>query len=81
MPAAYALGILSVEFLVHAWDVATATHQEVAIDDALAAYVLGLSKRVVTKELRRPSMFGPERKAAPDAGSLEQLIAFTGRAA
>jgi uncharacterized protein (TIGR03086 family) len=81
MPAAYVLGILSVEFLVHAWDFASATGQKVEVPERLAAYVLALSERVVTDEFRRPSMFGPKLDAGPDATALDQLIAFTGRAA
>jgi uncharacterized protein (TIGR03086 family) len=81
MPAAYVLGILAVEFLVHAWDVATATGQKLEVNDDLAAYVLGLSKRVVSPALRAKVGFDPEIQVGPDATSLEQLIAFTGRAA
>jgi uncharacterized protein (TIGR03086 family) len=80
LPATFALGILSVEFLVHAWDFAVATGQKLTVDEDLTSYVLGLSKRVVRDEMR-PAMFGPELEAGPDAGSLERLIAFTGRAA
>jgi uncharacterized protein (TIGR03086 family) len=81
MPAAYALGILAVEFLVHAWDFATATGQKLIVDDELATYVLGLSKRVVTDQMRVPEMFGPELDAGPGADGMAQLIAFTGRTA
>jgi uncharacterized protein (TIGR03086 family) len=81
MPATFLLGILSVEYLVHAWDFAQATGQKIDIDDELAAYVLGLSKRVVSDAMRVPHMFGPALDAGPDAGPLEQLIAFTGRSA
>lgn len=81
LPAAFALGILSVEFLVHAWDFAMATGQKLTVDDDLTSYVLGLSKRVVSDEMRVPGMFGPEIKVGPDAGALDRLIAFTGRAA
>jgi uncharacterized protein (TIGR03086 family) len=81
MPAAYALGILAVEFLVHAWDFSTATGQKLSVDDELATYVLELSKRVVTDQMRVPEMFGPELDAGPDADGMAKLIAFTGRAA
>ena len=36
MPAGVALGILSIEFLVHAWDFAQATGQQVAVSDAVS---------------------------------------------
>jgi uncharacterized protein (TIGR03086 family) len=81
LPAAYALGILSVEFLVHAWDFATATGQKLTVDDDLTTYVLGLSKRVVTDQMRVPGMFDPEIEVGPDANALERLLAFTGRPA
>jgi uncharacterized protein (TIGR03086 family) len=81
MPAAYALGILAIEYLVHAWDFATATGQKLSVDEVLATYVLGLSKRVVSDALRVPEMFGPEIEVGADADGLARLIAFTGRAA
>jgi uncharacterized protein (TIGR03086 family) len=81
MPAALALGIIAVEFLVHGWDVATATGQKLIVDDDLASYVLGLSKRVVNDELRSVVGFDPAIEPTPDASGLEQLLAFTGRAA
>jgi len=81
MPASFVVGILAVEFLVHAWDFATATGQKLTVDEDLATYVLGLSKRVVKDELRRPGFFDPEIPVGPEANGLEQLIAFTGRAA
>jgi uncharacterized protein (TIGR03086 family) len=81
MPAANVLGILAVEFLVHAWDFAMATGQKLTVDDELATYVLSLSERVVTDEMRIPEMFGPALDAGPDADGLAKLIAFTGRAA
>lgn len=79
LPAPFALGILSVEFLVHAWDFATATGQKLTVDDDLTEYVLSLSKRVVRDEMRAAGMFGPEIALGPDAGGLDRLMAFTGR--
>ena len=51
MPAGAALGILSIEFLVHAWDFA-----------------------------RGGGSFADPTEAGPDAGLLDRLVAFTGRA-
>jgi uncharacterized protein (TIGR03086 family) len=82
MPAATAVGILSIEFLVHAWDFAQATGQQVTVSDALAEHVLHLAHKVITPEARGGgSSFAEEVPVAPDAHALDRLIAFTGRAA
>jgi uncharacterized protein (TIGR03086 family) len=81
IPAAAALGIFSLEFLVHAWDLATASGQKMEVHDDLAGYVLGLSKRVIDDDLRAKAGFDPEIAPAADANNLEKLLALTGRAA
>jgi uncharacterized protein (TIGR03086 family) len=82
MPAAYVLGILSIEFLVHAWDFAQATGQQVTVSDELTGHVLGVAQTIITPEVRG----GGASFADPipvDAGAhvLDRLIAYTGRAA
>ena len=47
MPAGAALGILSIEFLVHAWDFAQATGQRVVVPDELAQHVLGVAHQII----------------------------------
>jgi uncharacterized protein (TIGR03086 family) len=79
VPTALPLGILSIELLVHAWDFAQATGQQVAVPDPVAAYVLQAAHQIITPEGRRRVGFASERPADPDAGVLERLIAFTGR--
>jgi len=79
LPAAVALGIMSIELLVHAWDFAQATGQQVAAPDPVTAYVLEAAHKIITPEGRSRVGFDPERPADPDAGILERLIAFTGR--
>jgi uncharacterized protein (TIGR03086 family) len=79
MPAGAALGILSLEFLVHAWDFARATGQQVAVSDALGQYVLGVAGQIIRPELRAVVGFADPLEAGPDAGLLDRLIAFTGR--
>jgi uncharacterized protein (TIGR03086 family) len=81
MPAALALGILSVEFLVHAWDFAQATGQQVNAADALTEHVLEVARTIITPEVRGGGNFADAVPAGPDAGLLDRLIAFTGRAA
>jgi uncharacterized protein (TIGR03086 family) len=79
MPAAFALAILSLELLVHAWDFAQATGQQVAVPEAGPAYLLDLAYKIITPEIR-PGRFGDELPADIGAGALDRLVAFTGRA-
>jgi len=80
MPAGPALGILSVEFLVHGWDFAQATGQRVAVSDDLARHVLGVARQIISPEVRAGGSFADPVEAGPDAGLLDRLVAFTGRA-
>jgi uncharacterized protein (TIGR03086 family) len=79
IPATFALSILSVEFLVHGWDYATATTHPIDVADSLAAYVLGLAHKVITPEGRATVGFDDPIAVPEDASALDRLIAFTGR--
>jgi uncharacterized protein (TIGR03086 family) len=80
MPATMAANILSIELLVHGWDFAKATSQELAVSEALSGYVLDLARELIAPPLRDGDRFAAEVEAGPDAGNLERLVAFTGRA-
>jgi uncharacterized protein (TIGR03086 family) len=79
-PAQRAANLLSIELLVHAWDLAQATSQEVAASEALGDYVLGLAQEMITPETRDGDSFAQQVETGPDAGALERLAAYTGRA-
>ncbi|GAA2599597.1 hypothetical protein GCM10010435_93800 [Winogradskya consettensis] len=79
LPATIAASILSVEFLVHAWDFASATEQKVAVSDEVATYVLGLAEKIVTPELRKSAGFNPSTPINDTAPALDRLVAFSGR--
>ena len=78
MPAASAVGILSLEFLVHAWDFAMATDRHVVVSEPVCNYVQGLAGKIVTPQLRAGRFAEPVATAA-DVDALDRLIAFTGR--
>jgi uncharacterized protein (TIGR03086 family) len=78
-PAKMMAGILSLEFLVHAWDYAKSTGREVTASDALSDFVLGVAKTVITPEGRTNVGFDDPIDVAVDAGALDRLIAYTGR--
>jgi uncharacterized protein (TIGR03086 family) len=78
-PAKVVAGILSLEFLVHAWDYAKSTGREVKASDELSDYVLGLAKTIITPQGRSNVGFDDPVDVAADARALDRLIAYTGR--
>ena len=79
MPAKGACAVLSIEFLVHAWDYASAVGHEIDAPEPLSEYVLGLARAVIRPEFRGGAGFDDPVDVPDDAGALEQLVAFTGR--
>lgn len=79
LPAHLALGILSLELLVHGWDFAVALNRPYHVSDAHAAHVLSLARQTLNAQSRAIAGFDPPVPIPADAGSLDQLIAFTGR--
>lgn len=79
LPAPVAADILSIELLVHGWDLASASSVEITASDELADYVLRLGQEVISPELRASGRFDAPLDIESDAGSLERLVAYTGR--
>ncbi|MEZ0352846.1 TIGR03086 family metal-binding protein [Mycobacterium sp. pR1184] len=79
MPAKSACGIFSIEFLVHAWDYATAVGHELEAPQPLTEYVLDLAHQTIRPEFRGTAGFDDPVDVPADAGALEKLVAFTGR--
>jgi len=72
-------GILSLEFLVHAWDYAAAVGREVNAPDSLSDYVMGLARNIITPQGRNNAGFDDPIEMPDDARSLDKLLAYTGR--
>lgn len=81
IPASFAAGILSLEFLLHGWDFAVATGQKPQVSDEVAAYVLGLAEGIISPEARAGGSFAEAVEVGADAPALERLVAFSGRRA
>lgn len=79
VPAELMAGILSLEFLVHAWDYATAVGREVDVEESLSDYVLGLAHQIITPAGRADFGFDDPIDIADDAGAFDRLLAYTGR--
>ena len=73
------VNILSLEFLVHAWDFARATGRDVVVSEPVADYALQLAGKVITPEGRGYAGFADPIEVPVDAAVLDRLIAFTGR--
>ena len=80
LPASTVANILNLEFLVHAWDFATATGRMLDVSPVLSDYVLGLARKTIASSMRGTS-FAEETLVEESAESLDRLVAFTGRQA
>jgi uncharacterized protein (TIGR03086 family) len=79
LPATFAVGILTLELLVHGWDYAAATEHPLNVAESLADYALGLARKVINPQTRAAVGFADPVAVPDDASALDQLIAFTGR--
>ena len=70
---------LTVDGMVHTWDIATATGQEYEPDDALGGSVLATARELIAPEMRDGDTFAPETPVPDTAPAIVRLAAFTGR--
>lgn len=80
MPAEIAAYVAIDEVIVHGWDIAVATGQDYAVDDALVQAALGfVAPQVEHNPDGTPGLFGPRVDVPEGAPLLHQLIGATGR--
>jgi uncharacterized protein (TIGR03086 family) len=80
LPGAETIAIYTSEVTVHTWDLATATGQQPAWDDAVVAAALATMKKALPAEYRGPEVpFAPVVAVAADAPLIDQLAAWNGR--
>jgi uncharacterized protein (TIGR03086 family) len=79
MPARVAVGVLSIEFLVHGWDYARAVGHDIDAPNSLSEYVLGLAQQIIKEPQRTVAGFDDPVDVPEDADALTRLVAFTGR--
>lgn len=78
-PARMMARILSLEFLVHAWDYAAATGQTVDVSDDHPQRVLEWARGIITPDGRVRAGFDDPVEIGDGAPALDRLLAFTGR--
>jgi uncharacterized protein (TIGR03086 family) len=78
MPASFAASILPLELILHGWDLAQGSGQELHASSELVAYLKELAE-VVVPPGRPGGSFGAEVEPPPDANALDRLAAYAGR--
>lgn len=79
VPGSYFARYVAFDGLVHGWDLAAATGQSYAPDDAVAGEVLSFAHELLQPAMRDGDTFAAETAAPADATLLEQVVAFSGR--
>jgi uncharacterized protein (TIGR03086 family) len=79
VPAPVLIRFVAFDFVVHSWDLATATGQQYTPPDELVGDAEAFARQAVSSEMRVPGVIGPEVEAPPGASALECLVAFAGR--
>lgn len=78
-PGEVALAIITADHVTHAWDLAKATGQELAVSDELAEFSLDAWRPVLPPEGRSGDGFKAAVEISSDASMIDQLVAYTGR--
>ena len=78
MPAAVIGSMMSGEFAVHAWDLATATGRGVEVGAELGEVALEAMTGMASMG-RDAGWIGPEVAVAPDAPAFDRALAVAGR--
>ncbi len=79
MPGDAFARLVAFDGLIHGWDLAQATGQPYTIDEDVVAAVDEFARQAITPEMRDSGMFGDPTCPPPWAGTLERLVAFSGR--
>lgn len=77
VPAALLASILPLELLLHGWDLAQASGQQLHVSDEIVGYISELGRGVIAQG--RGSSFGEELTPPADADALERFAAYAGR--
>ncbi|WP_216215453.1 TIGR03086 family metal-binding protein [Amycolatopsis aidingensis] len=72
------LALLTLDTLVHTWDIGSALGMDVRLEPDLVAPSFSLARLIIT---RTPSTFGPRLAPPPDADQQTRFLAFLGRSA
>jgi uncharacterized protein (TIGR03086 family) len=76
-PAAFLASILPLELLLHGWDLAQASGQQLNVSDEVVTYIHDMSRDVIVQQ--RGKSFADELTAGADSDAIERFAAYAGR--
>jgi uncharacterized protein (TIGR03086 family) len=79
VPGEVAMSVITSDHLVHAWDLAQATDQDIEVSEELAGWALATWQVVVPPEGRTGGGFAAAVSVPDGASPLDQLVGYTGR--
>lgn len=79
VPGEMAMSVIVADQATHAWDLARATGQDLAMDDELAGWALDVWRQVVPAEGRTGDGFAPAVEVPESAPAIDRLVGYTGR--
>lgn len=79
VPGEVVARFLTVDMLVHGWDLSRATGNPYEPDDGAVVVALDTAKELIAPEMRDGDTFAAEVTVADDAPPIDRLVAFTGR--
>jgi uncharacterized protein (TIGR03086 family) len=79
MPARIVAALMSMEILVHGWDISVGIGSPFEPSAVLSSYVQRNAALIVNDRVRESGLFGPEIPTTDATESLQKLLAFTGR--
>jgi uncharacterized protein (TIGR03086 family) len=75
-----AINVLTLDIVVHGWDLSVALGRVLKLSEPRAQYLLKFAHDALTDDVRADSGFGPPVAGYESGGStLDRLVAFTGR--
>lgn len=78
-PAVVALQLPAMDMVVHSWDLATATGQDITWNDELVAATHEFVQAAFAAPEMRGNDFGPAVEVPADAAPIDRLVGFLGR--
>lgn len=79
MPGATFAHLVAFDGIIHGWDLAISTRQPWQPPEHVVAEIDAFARRALLPEMRDGDTFAAETTARADAGTLERLVAFSGR--